>query len=373
MRQKQPFLRIDRDPTLYTESYIGMFDLTKGLLMLEIILSHSMDPYGSITFYLGQLSAPIQLLASPLLLLRYGSPALLFLTCGFGLRRTSMKNSIKKSLELFLSPFLCVIIALICGTVAKWVLFGGDLVQHLADELVPFLTGFFPGYQIAGGRVDDVGPLWFIFVYAVGCVYLNWVLQQKETWVQTLIVSLGVAVGLLTSHTPLPCFLQHSLICSGLMYLGYRCKQAKLLKQPFPLFTVVLVWLACSLNVYLGGYADLSMLWFIHGGVEVLLLALTGTVMLLLRQRMNVLQGRLADALRWLGGRMIWLSCAHTVTYLLVPWDKVALLFGSHVVAGTLFAFISSTLFAIAGCVFLDRLARRRMERRRGKQIAPPG
>ena len=95
MEQKQKLLWVDHDPTLYNSNYIGMFDLTKGMIMIGIILLHCINDYFNVLQYDGSGNLAVQLLLSLLTISRYGSVPMLFMICGYGIRRQSVKKTLK--------------------------------------------------------------------------------------------------------------------------------------------------------------------------------------------------------------------------------------------------------------------------------------
>ena len=101
VEEKRKLLWLDREPALYNSNYIGMFDLTKGIFMIEIILLHCINDYFTVMIYDDSINIVLQLLLSPLTILRYGSVPMLFMICGYGIRRQSMKKSVKNQIKLF--------------------------------------------------------------------------------------------------------------------------------------------------------------------------------------------------------------------------------------------------------------------------------
>jgi hypothetical protein len=89
--------------------------------------------------------------------------------------------------------------------------------------------------------------------------------------------------------------------------------------------------------------------------------------MLCAHQRLNVLQGVIADGLRWVGRHMMWICCVHTVSYLVVPWEKVAAYFGAYPLLGLLIEILFSFAFAIAGCVLLEAGIKKRIAAKKRK------
>lgn len=367
MKKKSRLLWVDKDPSLYNSNYIGMFDLTKGILMIEIILMHCISDYVNLVMYNGGENVFLRLLLSPLTMLRYGSVPMLFMICGYGIRRQRIRNNIKNNLKLFHFPYICVMMAVLVCTLIKWLLFGGSLLVRLIRQVLPFFLGFHPGAHLLGNSLEQIGPVWFFFTYIFAGIYLNLVLQEKQDWVRVALLAAGTVVALILMGIPLPFCLQQILICSGFMYVGMQLKAGKVPQQKLPIYLVVIVYLLCTVSTGLGGLAEIGNNTYCFGGIDLLIAYLAGVVMLCVHQRLNVLQGVIADGLRWVGRHMMWICCVHTVSYLVVPWEKVAAYFGAW---GLLIEILFSFAFAIIGCVLLEIGIKKRIAAKKRKHAS---
>ena len=368
MKEKRRLLWVDKDPSLYSSNYIGMFDLTKGLIMVEIILSHCINDYLNLLLYDGGDNILVQLFLSPLTLLRYGPVPMLFMICGYGVRRQRIKKCIKNHIKIFLFPYLCVMIGVLIFVFIKWGLFGVSLVGRLVQQVLPFLFGFHPGAHLLGDSLEQIGPVWFVFTYIFGSIYLNFVLQAKQSWVQVFILSAGTAVALILVGLPLPFCLQQILICSGFMYVGMALKREKVPQQKLPLYIVLIIYLICTVSTELGGLAEIGNNVYRFGGIDLILAYLAGVVLLCLHQRLNVLQGVIADGLRWIGRHMMWFCCVHTISYLAVPWKKIGAYFGNYPLIGLLVEILTSFAFAILGCILIEVGIKKRIAKKRASR-----
>lgn len=365
MEEKNRLFWIEKDATLYQCSYMGMFDLTKGLFMVGIILLHCVNDHCQPTIYALRQSVGIQLLFSPLLVTRYGAVPMLFMICGYGIRRQEMKSCIRNAARVFLLPYFCVIAAVSMATLAKQLLLGGDLLGRLRYQVLPLLLGWHPGERFWGNVLSQIGPVWFFLTFTLGCIYLNLVLQQKEVWLQILILGAGVVVALMTTEIPLPYCLQQTAICSVPMYVGMQLKKSKIPQKRLPVWLVVMIYLLCLFGSVRGGYTEFSINAFNWGGADLLLAGMTGVVLLCLCLRLNVCQGVIPDALRWMGQRMMWFCCVHTVSFLVGPWKRLAEYFQECPVLGILVEFIISFLYAVFVCILIDRIVKKVMKRRK--------
>lgn len=354
MKEKTKLLWIDRDPDLYSRNYIGMFDLTKGILMIEIILSHCVNNYFNLLMYNGGDSLVLKLLLSPLSLLRYGAVPMLFMICGYGIRRQPVKQNIKNNLKLFSVPYFCVIVSVTICVVFKWWFAGGSLGKRLLDQVACFFFGFHPGVHLLPGNLGQTGPVWFFFTYIFAGIYLNWILQEQQEWVRIVYLAAGTGFGLALTGVALPFCLQQILICSGFMYTGMYLKKGKIPQQKLRVLPMLLVYWLCSLLTEAGGVAEIGNNIYAFSGLDLLAAYLAGVVLLCLHQRLNVLQGALADGLRWVGRHMMWFCCVHTVSYLAAPWTKLAAYFPNCPAVGLILEIVISFVYGFTVCILLE-------------------
>lgn len=355
MSKKSKWLWIDRESDFYGKNYIGMFDLTKGILMIAIICSHCVNDYENLLLYGGGESTISQILLSPLTILKYGAVAMLFMSCGYGIRKQPIKKNIKNNLQMFLAPYAAVVLLILLLVLAKQLLLGGELKQRLVYQVLPFLLGFHPGKHRIGNAMEQIGPIWFFLTYTFGCIYLNIVLQEKKPWVQAILVGIGSLVALTTANVVVPFCLQQILICSGYMYVGMWMKKGKVLQEKLPVYLVILTWMLCTFATAAGGLIETGSNFYRLGAFDLIITYISGIVLLCLFQQLDRLQGVIAEGLRWIGRHMMWFCCLHTISYVMVPWDKAAMWFGEKRMLGFIFEFTFSFLYALAGCLILDK------------------
>ena len=358
MKEKKRLLWVDKDPDLFNRNYIGMFDLIKGILMIVIMFSHSFEQAGTLIGYISQQNIVIQLLLSPLTILQYGVIPMLFMICGYGFRKQSVKKCIKKNLSYVVVPYIFVTLVVAICNLVKWLVRGGSLLSRMRYQVLPFVLGFHPGNRFFGDYFDDIGPLWFVITYILGCIYLNLVLKEEKTWAQGMILGTGCAVALQITEIPLPYCIQQVLICTCFMYAGMLFKKAKILQYKMPVYLVILVYVLYTFSRTYGGFVEFSINAFNLKGTDIIVAAIAGVVLLFLSHRLNVLQGMLADGLRWIGRHMFWFCCVHAVSHVVIPWDEIVGMFGDHLFTGILFKFVVSSVYAVVVCCLLDVAAK---------------
>lgn len=107
------------------------------------------------------------------------------------------------------------------------------------------------------------------------------------------------------------------------------------------------------------GYAEFSLALFRHGLFDLALSYAAGYALLRLLLQLNMLQGQLPDALRWVGRHMFWVCCVHTAVCLAVPWEHFVALFEHNRIPGFMIEFLIQLTAALAGCWLIDRFTRK--------------
>ncbi len=359
MDTKQKLLWIDKRILLENNNYIGMFDISKGVLMILIMLSHAFDHSGSLQVYINRQNDMVQLLSSPLSILQYGFIPALFMICGYGIRKQSAKKCISQTLGILWKPYAGIVFVVTLGTILKWMINGGSILARLRYQVLPFFLGYHAGNRFFGSFINGIGPSWFVVTYALGYIYLNYVLHEKKRWIQMVILGAGSIMAISLSEIPLPFCIQQVFICSGFMYVGIWLKKNKIPQGKLPIYLLVAVYFLCTFGCIRGGFVEFSINAFNRGANDVLTAYIAGVVLVCLLYRLNVFQGRLADGLRWIGRHMVWFCMVHTVSHVLLPWKKIAQYFAPYYFAGVLFEFFISFLYALLVCILLEKALRK--------------
>lgn len=356
MNTADKLLRIDRDPALRRSSYVGMFDLPKGLLMLTIIAFHSINDYNWFTLWALSRPLPLRLLLSPLTLVHYGLIPALFMICGFGERREKLTNNVRRHIFPLMKPYFCVMIMVMALVPLRQLIAGADVAQGLREQGLAFLLGLH--LRLKG--VGHIGPMWFPIAYAIAGLLLNLLLRVKWGWLRWLLLTLGAMLAILTNKLPIPFCIQQAMVCTGLMYVGFLLRQRKALTRPLPVWLCILFWLLCIASMTIRGRVEFSLAVFSNGLLDLAVAYGAGYALLRLLMQLNALQGRLPDAIRWIGRHMFWLCCIHSTVRLALPWDAFIALFEPDRIPGFLIEFVLQLVMALAGCWLLDRYVRNR-------------
>lgn len=298
--------------------YPGMFDLPKGLFMLYVLFYHALIGFYPVWEYHYSPEISKRLVDILLNVSGRGMISLLFLCCGYSWRKKKMEKAVKGQLSAMLVPYL-VTGGAVTATVLLYGMFPGvSLWKELRYSSLPFLLGFCPGADFLGSYINSIGALWCVVVYFFGGILLNWILQEKENWIQLCLAVLLACIGLLLKEKTIVFCFQQVLICTGYMYLGWLMKKTNFLTREIPAYLLILMLLA---GPVLGafGYFDMSQHSFENGMVDLISGLLVGTGLLVLALRCNRWDGKLMELVRWMGRENFLICCVHSFWMLMPP------------------------------------------------------
>lgn len=342
---------------------IGMFDYAKGVMMLVIIIGHSVtdqfdiwnrEAYG-ITHYL------MFGLAS---LLYYGLIPAFYMICGYGIRKRTMRSATKGQLRYFWKPYLSVTLSVLVLVIAKKLITGNSIAIALQHQVLPFLFAYSDGNQrLLGLQMNSIGPLWFFWVYAIAGILVNWYLQQEETVLQVMLVTLSTSLGIILTRFVLPWCIQQILICSGFMYVGWRLKKNKILDHRLPISMIVITHAICMLSICTGGYMSISANGY-GSTADLLIGYMAGIVLFYAAAAPRHLDGRVSARICWIGRHAIYICCIHTVVFIIGPWVRIAEYTISYPWVGFIVEVTIQLVSAIGGSYLLLAAIRRKNKRK---------
>lgn len=342
---------------------IGMFDLVKGILMVLIILGHSITDYFHYWEYENTLLIP-KLANSLPAILTYGLIPMFFMICGYGFRKKSMKKAVVGQFKYFWKPYLLVTAATALIVIIKKILINGSIAEGLSYQVLPYFLVFCPGQrEFLGLYMDSVGPIWFFWVFVTAGILLNLILQEEQSWVQFCLVIILSCAGLMMRNITLPWCIQQTLVCCGYMYIGWFMKKQKMLEQKLPSYLVLLVILLCLIASLNGGNLEISQNVYANGAEDLLISYLAGIISMFGAVKIGYLEGSAADKLCWIGKNALYICCIHTVTYTVVPWERLAEYFDSANLLGMFVEIILQFGVAVGGCFLLNQYQMRKREK----------
>ena len=335
---------------------IGMFDLSRGMLMLLVIIGHSVTLFYKYWEGGGEPSLWMAPLAIGKIFI-YGLIPMFFMMSGYGFRKQKMGKCIKARIQYLLKPYVWVMIVVTLLAVLKKILQHESIVEALRYQTVPFLLGLCPGETgVLGCYVASIGPLWFLVVLGVAWIGLNLIFQLESEAMQIVcIITLAAFSTRLPFYAFMPfCFVQ-SLCCIAYLYIGYYIKKNKLMMEKLSKKTLAILVLILVCVAPFGNVEVSQNVWKL-GFLDFVASCVAGFLLFKIFIACNRFEGRIANSLRVLGSDSLYILCVHTVEYLVFPWERVAEKFEGHMILGIVAVTVVRILFILAGCFLIKKV-----------------
>lgn len=322
---------------------LGMFDLLKGVIILYMIFRHTVA-------WVDQTDTLIEKLLFTMYI------PTLFMVSGYWLKKRKLKDGLKNSFQSLMKPYLIVCaVILAVGAVHR------ALIHDMRDWVDSFLVPIILGTSGEGGRI---GAMWFVLALFIGwCLFFLAVDRLGERG-QLIAACAGALAGALLLPLRPPYQIGQGLIAFFYVYAGYFIKRKKLLERelsPWVWALLVAVWAAgaCFSGQNLALYK-----------IENGFLNIPGTLcgaflMIRLFLRLNALEWRALEPIRWLGRYSLWILCVHAVEEEVFPWKILFWFVPRESVLGLGLHFVLRMALVVAMCHGMLWLRRRTAERKR--------
>lgn len=277
----------------------------------------------------------------------------------------SIDKSVKKQFKYFWKPYMLIIFVTAIAVITKKLIISGDIIEGLRYQVLPYLFVFCPGQrEFLGLYMDSIGPIWFFWVYVAAGVLLNIILQEKQFWIQCILICILGVVGISMCNIVLPFCIQQSMICCGYMFVGWVMKKQGFFSKKLPWYAILLIIITSLTGMMRGGNIEISQNVYANGMNDLVISYIVGILFMNWIPIINEIHGYISDKFRWVGKNVIYFCCIHTVVYTVVPWQKLAEVLSDEKVYGVVLEFILQLIITIIGC----NLVLRCQERKRGKK-----
>lgn len=302
---------------------LGVFDLMKGLGIVQIIIYHSLIIPG--------LNRAIGVLVYAWGFALMGT---YYAINGFGMREYSMKKAIKKSAALYLKPYLYVTAAALVFFPLVRTLMYSNLSFFLSETkgyFVTFLLGQYFPVTIGNIETKSVIIVWFFLALFWGTIILNGVLRIENKKFRLLSI-LGIAlVGILLEE------IEFGLLCIfrgcqavPAMYIGYSLKHRHFESRKLRAGDVVL-WVAVITVLTLEAYFDSFLKqWHLVTLLRVPLEGVLGYYAILLSAKTLAWENPITEVIRKIGRYSYWIMCIHFIEEISIAWFNVPRYFEGH-------------------------------------------
>lgn len=343
------------------ENYPGMFNLTKGIMMLVVMAGHSMMN-NRWTFSMN--------MENPLLfwiqLVTCASMPMFFMLCGYTVKKKPRKACIKAQKVLLKPYFLVAAGVFVVSMGCVWLDHGGKRAywDTFLRKVFPYFLGL-GGKPFYGIQNDGIGAIWFFVAYVLCSIVLNEILGLEDMFSQVVVLAAMAIAGIeMGSETAYVFYLPQVLICTGYMYAGMLCKKYDIFNRNVP----VMIWaLMVAGWLYMVKYSWImvaSNVWE-KGMTDVLLSYGAGLCMLVAFQKLNWIQGGVSNWIRWIGRHAMYICCIHSVTQIAIPWTDWMPRITHSFKAAALAEFAIHLGIAVAGCYLIEHYQKWKKHKRK--------
>ncbi|SEA76992.1 Acyltransferase family protein [Pseudobutyrivibrio sp. ACV-2] len=328
---------------------IGMFDLFKGIAMVLIVLMHNRSNFPMLMIdiitkysesgtlknipFVFEKSIIAGICISVLGAVLASLMPAMFILSGYSVRKRPILKNFSLEMKELIKPYLWTTIVTVLFNIIIHFCFFRYLpgaFQESLKVLAGMLLGFSQTVQFENIIIFANGPVWFILAlfWALGIfnILLSVVDEAKIKY-----YALGLSIiGWLLSYTDFtPFCLSQGLVGVLYVYMGYYIRKNKALtsqhsrKNLFNYTSFVII--PNIILVALGMITEMSDNVYSLGPVTYIESGLLGIGVLYVFLRINKLfNGKIANALRYLGVYSLYFMCIHTVEMIAVPWYVIA-------------------------------------------------
>ena len=320
---------------------LGMFDLVKGLGMIEVVLFHT-------TSYLD---------ISPWLcaIVQTAGYALMgvFLTVnGFSFRQMPVKASVKKYAKTYLIPYFRLAFLVIVS-----LLLTAKPISNIVRYALAFALGILYDQQIGSLLLPSILLGWFFLALFWGSILLNLVLKIDNRRLRVLCIFGITAIGIYFEHISLYLF----CFCRGcqalpVMYFGYYAYSQNLLSRIHSVPSKTICYLLFFATMLIGYFLrDVDEMIF---SLLILCQVIWGLVAICFAKDTASYSNWVLELIRKIGRYSYWVIIGHTLEIICFPWYVVTLdrIDNADIRFWTFAIFRGIVIFLI--CIALQRIDR---------------
>lgn len=344
---------------------IGMFDISRGILMISVVLAHSITQFVKYwePQYTQQWWYCFLIFFKPVI---YGVLPMFFIMSGYGFRPKPVGKCIKERVKYILKPYILVGLITTGLYVIKEVVTDHSALDALVYQGVPFILGLCPGgVQLGSWYLGSIGPIWFLVVLTLSWIGLDMICKLENEYIRMLCI--GV-MCLICTRLPfiglIPFCIIQSVCCIAYLYVGYMMRKSNTLLQKMSGQSLI-VMLVIAIPAMVFGNIEVSQNVWALGIFDFIASVIIGVLMLKLSCYCNRFTGKISNSLRVVGKYSLYILCVHTIEYLAFPWGWINSKLWNHKVLGIIVAFVIRGLVIAGGCWLIQRYTTVRRKKRR--------
>ena len=315
----------------------GMFDLLKGIAMISVIFLHtyelfvsanvSVDGERAIAENANLLSMMVDTVSG--MLGRSLMPGL-FVVCGYGFRKTSIKKCFEHQAKALLVPYAITMgLASVLHLITHFSLyryFKGSLIET-GRIFLGSLLGLSRTTYYFDIKIFSNGPNWFLLALFWGLILFDVILNYvPEKYIPITVFVAGVIGWLISLGNTVPFCLSQGFISVLYIFMGYSIKKKKLFTKGLgnraALIVsayIILVLLPYGTMQFMGYADDMADSLYPFGIITIVLKGLASVLTVYLFLLLNVFRGPVSSFVRKIGRYSIYVICIHTIEMMGFP------------------------------------------------------
>ena len=350
-------------------SYIGMFDLLKGIGMLLIVLGHTINNYS----FLGtETNIGMMIFGVGYILIGAGVIQAFFLISGYGFRKSSIVSCMKKQGKLMLKPYFYITIATALLHIITRYMMSHSLKSAL-QQTWPVVGGFLfalpANKEMFGVQFYFCGAMWYIIALLFGWILLNTLMNLvKERYMPLAVWGCAFVGWIIGKDRVIPFCIAQGLIAVLYLYYGYMLKKKKVFAKPFTKAKIVVSVLVCAFSLGLAAVAgkmnNMADGVWTAGIISIGLDGYIGYLLLCFSLKLNSLKGRVWEWIKKIGSNSLYIFTLHTVELHGIPWWRFVEYMEDYPVLGCVLHFVMRCTFIVVGTLIFKRIVRKLFKRR---------
>lgn len=345
-------------------SYIGMFDLIKGIGMLLIVLGHTINNY---TFSGVENNIGMLIFGVVYILIGAGVLQAFFLISGYGFRKTSIMNCIKKQTKLMLKPYIYIMIATaVLHIITRYAM--SHSLKSALQQTWPVVGGFLfalpANKEMFGVQFYFCGAMWYIIALLLGWIILNTLMNiVKERYMPIAVWACACVGWLIGKDRVIPFCIAQGLVAVVYLYYGYMLKKKKVLGKSLTkaqiAFSVFVCVISLGLIAVTGKMNNMADGIWTAGIISMGLDGYIGFLLIYLFLKLNACKGRIWEWIKKIGSNSLYIFTLHTVELHGIPWWRFVEYMKDYPVLGCVLHFIMRCAFIIVGVLIFKRIVRK--------------
>lgn len=322
---------------------LGMFDICKGIGMIIIIMGHTFSEYDMMKVMASSGPIVVALLGLFAIVSSILIPVL-FLISGYGFRKQALGVTVKQQLQMFIKPYLVVVLIALIGSMVKMYILTGSVRASIWESraiVLSYALMLPKNLEINGNIYAYAVVMWYFAALVIGWIMLQMVLKLENRVVRICILLAMTLVGWFASaNFSVPFALPQALIAVTFLYVGYLAKTQKFFTKSLGKKDFAII--VCSLIASLVGCLVIQNRDDMAGGswglgpISVVADAILALYLLYFALKLNNYDNKIMAAFGSVGRYSYYLFMIHAVEMHIIPWYMMSGMFIEHPIQGWL-------------------------------------